>query len=209
MDRRLPPLAIVVLRRVRTLPGGKGRPATASMSKSSGQESGPGILPDQRAGARDHVYRATPGGMPHVAADAAQAALLLARAELDSELARSRAEVERYRALFDGLPDAAFLLDASGAITRANAACAALHGGSPRELVGQSLTRCVAPEDAERTAGHVAAALAGSRETWAGEVVHPHGTRGSVEITAIPIVSAGRGVVGVDGGGRATGSNSI
>jgi diguanylate cyclase (GGDEF)-like protein/PAS domain S-box-containing protein len=122
-------------------------------------------------------------------------------AVLVAELERARAELERYRALFEQLPDAAFSLDTQGRLTDVNAACARLVGGSAVELIGSPIARLVADADAERTMRHVAAALAGETQSWTADLRSADGLRSSVEITAIPVQSAG-GVVGVHGVAR-------
>ncbi len=121
--------------------------------------------------------------------------------ELGEELVLARAEVQRYRALFENLPDAAFSLDAAGRITDANAACARLRGVSAAALTGASLAEVVAAEDAERTARHVAATLGGATQTWNADVVHASGRRSCAEMTAIPM-RAGGAVVGAYGVAR-------
>src|SRR4051812_15656402 len=122
-------------------------------------------------------------------------------AVLVAELERARAEVERYRALFEQLPDAAFSLDLQGRLTDVNAACARLVGGSSLELVGSPMTRLVSDADGPRTEQHVAAALAGQTQSWTADLVSVDGLRSCVEITAIPVHSAA-GVVGVHGVAR-------
>ena len=47
---------------------------------------------------------------------------------LVAELERARAELERYRALFEQLPDAVFALDLEGRVTDVNTACTRLLG---------------------------------------------------------------------------------
>ena len=120
---------------------------------------------------------------------------------LAAELERARAEVERYRALFEQLPDAAFSLDDSGRVAEVNAACARLLGVSAVEAVGLPLTRFVAEKYATRTAQHVAAALDGATQTWTADLLLAGGQRSCVEITAIPVRLAG-GVIGVHGVAR-------
>jgi diguanylate cyclase (GGDEF)-like protein/PAS domain S-box-containing protein len=124
-----------------------------------------------------------------------------AQVELAAELVLARAEIQRYRALFENLPDAAFSLDAAGHVTDANLACARLRGIDGPALVGVPLAEVVAPEDAALTVQHVAATLRGSTQTWNADVVHTSGRRSCTEITAIPMRSGGA-VVGVYGVAR-------
>ena len=120
---------------------------------------------------------------------------------LMAELERARAELERYRALFEQLPDAVFALDLEGRVTDVNTACTRLLGRSSLELIGAPLAGLVAEGDAARTAKHVAAALAGTTQSWTADLMGADELRSCVEITAIPVQSAA-GVVGVHGVAR-------
>lgn len=81
-------------------------------------------------------------------------------ASLSASLRRARASEERYRGLFDHIPDVAMELDGSGTIRAVNAAVAQL-GLRPDEVIGQPVTLLVAPDAAERIRSAIASVAKG------------------------------------------------
>ncbi len=106
---------------------------------------------------------------------------------------------QRYRSLFAHHPDGVFALGRDGALTSANAACAALSGYAVAEMLTLSFYTLITPEDRERGGRHVTRALAGApQHDVAVRLRHKDGADRAVSITAIPIIVDGV-IVGVYG----------
>ncbi len=119
-----------------------------------------------------------------------------ARVQMQRDLEEGQ---QRYRSLFAHHPDAVFALGRDGALTSANAACAALSGYTVDELLTLAFSALIAPEDLERGDLHVARALAGApQHDVAVRLRRKDGDGRAVSVTAIPIVVDGA-VVGVYG----------
>jgi diguanylate cyclase (GGDEF)-like protein/PAS domain S-box-containing protein len=119
-----------------------------------------------------------------------------ARVQMQRDLEEGQ---QRYRSLFAHHPDAVFALGRDGALTSANAACAALSGYTVDELLTLAFSALIAPEDLERGDLHVARALAGApQHDVAVRLRRKDGNDRVVSVTAIPIVVDGA-VVGVYG----------
>ena len=120
---------------------------------------------------------------------------ITARREAESRLRESE---QRYRSLFEQHPDAVYSFDVDGRFVSANAACEALTGYRPDELIGQSFLLVVAPEDRDRALAHFQAVMAGSARSYDESIVHKSGRRVEISITKLPAVVEGK-VVGVYG----------
>ena len=118
-----------------------------------------------------------------------------ARREAEDRLRESE---QQYRSLFEQHPDAVYSFDAAGRFLSANAACEALTGHQPEELIGQSFLPLVVPEDRERAIGHFRAAMAGSARSYEEAIIHKSGRRVEVSVTKLPILVDGT-VVGIYG----------
>jgi len=119
-----------------------------------------------------------------------------ARVRMQRDLEESQ---QRYRSLFAQHPDAVFALGLDGALTSANAACAALTGYPIEELLSLPFATLIAPEDWERGGSHFARALAGEpQHDIALGLRRKDGEGRALSVTAIPIVVDGA-VVGVYG----------
>jgi diguanylate cyclase (GGDEF)-like protein/PAS domain S-box-containing protein len=117
-----------------------------------------------------------------------------ARVQMQRDLEEGQ---QRYRSLFAHHPDAVFALGRDGALTSANAACAALTGYTVAELLTLSFPTLIAPKDMERGAKHFARAVAGEPQHDVALCLHrKDGDGRAVSVTAIPIVVDGV-VVGV------------
>jgi len=109
------------------------------------------------------------------------------------------AEQQRYRSLFAHHPDAVFALGRDGALTSANAACAALTGYTVAELLTLSFPALIAPEDLERAGEHFMRAVAGEpQHDVALGLRRADGDGRALSVTVIPIMVEGV-VVGVYG----------
>ncbi len=83
----------------------------------------------------------------------------MASADVHEAYLRGRAELQRYRDLFDHAPAIYVTTDVSGVIREANAAASAYFGATRRRIVGRALTELVASdarEDALRRLGQLA-----------------------------------------------------
>ncbi len=119
-----------------------------------------------------------------------------ARVQMQRDLEEGQ---QRYRSLFAHHPDAVFALGRDGALTSANAACAALSGYTVAELLTFSFPTLIAPEDLERGGVHFARAVAGEpQHDVALRLRRKDGDSRALNVTAIPIVVDGA-VVGVYG----------
>lgn len=70
---------------------------------------------------------------------------------------------ESLAAVDDLLPDAVFVVDADGYIRHANAACQAIFGYAPDELIDTRIIDLVAPADRERTLDEASRIMAGTQ----------------------------------------------
>jgi PAS domain S-box-containing protein len=118
--------------------------------------------------------------------------------EREQATARLEESEERYRSLFDHSPDGVLSLDLDGRILSLNPACAAIAGYTPQELIGQSLTPLVVPEDLRRVLAGFEAAKGGASAHLEASIRHRKGHTVHLAVTSIPIVVRGR-VVGVFG----------
>lgn len=78
--------------------------------------------------------------------------------ETSAELARA---LEATRLVMDSAPDVIIVLDASGNFLQVSAASRRLWGYAPEELLGESITRLIHPDDIEGTLAAVAEVIAG------------------------------------------------
>ncbi|WP_041775676.1 diguanylate cyclase domain-containing protein [Blastococcus saxobsidens] len=109
-----------------------------------------------------------------------------------------REQEQRYRSLFDHNPNAVYSMDTEGRFTSANAVAHRLMGAGPGELIGDSVVKLAAPDDAAETARRFAAALDGHPQNYWTSVVDRQGRRVEVSVSNLPIMVDGR-VVGVYG----------
>ncbi|GEM_PF-5659312 len=105
---------------------------------------------------------------------------------------------QRYRSVFDLVPDGLGTADPDGRILSANRALARLLGRDVGEIVGTSYESFVAPGDVERVRAIFAAALGGTTATAGVRLLGADGRPVRVRATAVPIVVDGR-LVGVHG----------
>jgi PAS domain S-box-containing protein len=105
---------------------------------------------------------------------------------------------QRHRSLFEQHPDAVVLLDTEGRFVAANAACEAIGGYTPDELVGRSFASFIVPEHRDLGDAYFDAAVRGRAQRHELAIVHKTGRRVELAMTNIPVVVGGR-VVGVFG----------
>lgn len=98
---------------------------------------------------------------------------------------------QRFRALFDGHPDAVFSLDQDGIFRNANAACEQVLGYAPARLLGAPFLPLVAGADRERARRYFVKATKGAPQRYQCLFRHGAGHLLEAHITHIPIVING------------------
>jgi two-component system cell cycle sensor histidine kinase/response regulator CckA len=105
---------------------------------------------------------------------------------------------QRYRSLFEHLPDAAFSFDLEGRFVSANPAAFQLSGSTPGALLGRSFEFMIPPAELPRVWEHFRAAAAGIAQSYQAPIVNAAGERVELAITNVPMLVAGE-VTGVYG----------
>lgn len=111
------------------------------------------------------------------------------------ERARLEEREQCYRSLFERGPDAAFTLDADGAVTSANAAAPALLGTPRAELAGRPLASLVEADARGAVRAALQQARRGEAATVACVLARPDARRVEVQLSLVPIL-LGERVVG-------------
>ena len=116
-------------------------------------------------------------------------------ARIEAEEALRHTE-DRYRAIFNGAPDALFVIavdgEEAGRIVAANEMAASSHGYEVGELVGKSITVVDAPDAARQMPERLRRLAAGERLIFEIEHVRKDGSQFPVEVTAERVMLDGR-----------------
>jgi len=104
----------------------------------------------------------------------------------------------RYESLFNEHPDAVFSFDKNGKFISTNPAVERIIGYRADELLHETSSRLIAPEDLKGAGDHFLKALQGESRSYETTVIHKSGHRVPVSVTNVPRVVEGR-VVGVYG----------
>ncbi|MDB5085804.1 MAG: hypothetical protein JWN30_2690 [Bacilli bacterium] len=94
---------------------------------------------------------------------------------------------ELYESLFDGHPDAMFVMDHQGSVVDGNASLGLLSGYTCNELAEMTLTSFVPDEDSERIEHYFKNAIKGHTEKFESAFYHKHGNCIEIEMTIVPV----------------------
>ena len=117
------------------------------------------------------------------------------RREAEKRLGESR---QRYRSLFEQNRDAVYSFNREGRFLSANAACEALSGYPPQELLQMAFREMVVPEHVDRAMAMFQKALAGEAQHDEIAITRKDGRRVEISITKLPILISGE-IVGAFG----------
>ncbi|MEX1136501.1 MAG: PAS domain S-box protein [Balneolales bacterium] len=124
---------------------------------------------------------------------------VIARKKEEIDNQKLQHQQEQYRSLFDQNPDAVFSSDLDGNFTSANESLARMSGYTIKELLGNTFSPFVVPEDLERVKSNFKRAIQGEHQNYNLGVIAKTGKRLVLNITKMPIVISGKitGVYGI------------
>ena len=102
---------------------------------------------------------------------------------------------QRFRDLFEGSPDAVFVMDLNGTVLDINPAACRLHGSTRKDLIGKNVSDLVPPERREDAARNFKALVEGRLEQIEGASITQDGRVVPVEVRASRINYAGQPAV--------------